>query len=105
MRKKKIPATAQATSAERARRALPESEERFRQLLENINEGIVIQNKKNIITYVNNKFLRMIGYRQDEVIGRPITALLGKGWLKKDRRGEDGAEKDRWKSAESTWSS
>src|SRR4030042_1010900 len=103
MRKKKIPATAQATSAERARRALPESEERFRQLLENINEGIVIQNKKNIIPYANRKFLRMIGYRQDEVIGRPITALLGKGWRRKDRGGEDGAEKERWKSTEIAW--
>src|SRR4030043_175968 len=103
MRKKKIQATAQAASAERTQQALPESEERFRQLLENINEGIVIQNKKNIITYANGKFLGMIGYRQAEVIGRPITSLLGKGWLRKDRGGEDDAEKDRWKSTEIAW--
>jgi two-component system sensor histidine kinase UhpB len=83
--------------------ALPESEERFRQLLENINEGIVIQDKKNIIIYANGKFLRMVGYKQDEVIGRPITGLLGKGWLRKDRGDEDGSEKDRWKSAEIAW--
>jgi two-component system, NarL family, sensor histidine kinase UhpB len=90
-------------SQESTQQVLPESEKRFQQLLENMNEGIVIQDKNNIITYANDKFLQMIGYRQDEVIGRPITTLLGKGWLRKDGGDEAGAEKDRWKSAEIAW--
>jgi two-component system sensor histidine kinase UhpB len=82
---------------------LTESEDRFRHLLENINEGIVIQDKNSVITYANDKFLRMIGYRQDEVVGRPIHALIGMGWLRKDRGAETRADKDPWKSAEIAW--
>jgi two-component system sensor histidine kinase UhpB len=102
MRKKKF-LVKEKGAEENPPQALPESENRFRQLLENISEGIVIQDKKNIITYANDKFLQMIGYRQDEVIGRPITTLLGKGWLRKDGGAQAGAEKDRWKSAEIAW--
>ena len=102
MRKKKI-LIKEKGAEESPQQALPESENRFRQLLENMNEGIVIQDKNNNITYVNDKFLQMIGYRQDEVIGRPITTLLGKGWLSKEGGDEAGAEKDLWKSAEIAW--
>jgi two-component system sensor histidine kinase UhpB len=82
---------------------LPQSESHLRQLLGYINEGVVIQDKNHFITYANDKFLRLVGYRRDEVIGRPITALLGRGWLRKDRGDKAGAEKDPWKSAEISW--
>jgi two-component system sensor histidine kinase UhpB len=82
---------------------LPEIEGHLRQLLGNINEGVVIQDKSHYITYANDKFLRLVGYRRNEVIGRPITALLGRGWLRKDRADRAGAAKDPWKSAEISW--
>ena len=69
---------------EDAKKALLDREDRFRELLENLSEGIVILDKKNIITYANDRFLEMLGYRREEVAGRPITALLGKGWPRKD---------------------
>jgi two-component system sensor histidine kinase UhpB len=102
MRKKKAIGRTKATGKS-SQPAPPESENRFQKLLENINEGIIVQDKKSIVTYANDRFLQMIGYRQDEVIGRPITALLGKGWLRKDRGDEAGVEKARWKSTEIAW--
>jgi two-component system sensor histidine kinase UhpB len=82
---------------------VPESDSHLRRILDIINHGVVIQDKNHFITYANERFLRLIGYRRDEVIGRPITALLGRGWLRKDRGDKAQAEKDLWKSAEIAW--
>lgn len=83
-------------------RSLRESEARYSQLVDNISEGVVIQDKNGIITSANERFLEMIGYKRREVIGRPITAFLGEGWLKKGA--EPGAAvKDGWRSIELAW--
>ncbi len=68
---------------ERMEKSLSESETRYRQLVENLNEGIVMQNRKGAITYANQRFLDMIGYTSGEVIGKPITKFLAGGLLKK----------------------
>ena len=99
MRKKKL-LNIDRKSEESAQQTLPGSEGDFRQLLENINEGIVIQDKNDIVTYANDKFLRITRYEQDEVIGCPITKILGEGWLRKEGRDRASPEKDRWKSVE-----
>lgn len=94
---------AEKKSEERMRQALHESDNRYRQLIENISEGIVIQDKNHIITHANDKFLRMLGYSQHEVMGHPITSLLGEGWLRRDGRQGPKSEKDRWRSVEMAW--
>jgi len=88
---------------EDAKKALLDRKDRFRELLENLSEGIVILDKKNMITYANDRFLEMLGYRKEEVTGRPITALLGKGWLRKDAQEKSEEDKDQWKSSEIAW--
>ena len=87
---------------DRAKNALQESEERYYELVDNISEGVVIQDKNGIITSANERFLEMIGYKRREVIGRPITGFLGEGWLKK--AGDSGVtDEDRWRSVELAW--
>ena len=88
---------------ERTEQALQESENRYQQLVENINEGIVVQDKDGIITFANEKFLEMVGYTQDEVVGHLIKDLLAGGLLKKDRKHIIGQKKDQWKSFELAW--
>jgi two-component system sensor histidine kinase UhpB len=88
---------------EEIKKALRESEDRYERLVDNISEGIVIQDKNGIITSANEKFLGMIGYKREEVVGRPITELLGEGWLRKDEGPKAGVEEDRWKSVELAW--
>ena len=50
-------------------KALSESERKYHQLIETMNEGVVVLDENGIISYVNDKFLEMNGYTQDEVIG------------------------------------
>lgn len=58
--------------AERIRR---ESEEEFRFLLENVNDGILISQGGNLL-YVNRHLANMLGHRQEDLIGKP-RAFLG----------------------------
>ncbi len=49
---------------------LRKSEEKYRNIIETTNEGIVIIDSKSRITYVNEKLIDKAGYTQEEVIGR-----------------------------------
>jgi len=49
---------------------LRKSEEKYRNIIETTNEGIVIIDSKLRITYVNQKLIDKAGYTQEEVIGR-----------------------------------
>ncbi len=54
---------------------LRESEKRYRILLENAGEGIIVVINKNIY-YVNPKILIITGYSEKEIIGKPFTNLI-----------------------------
>jgi two-component system sensor histidine kinase UhpB len=88
---------------ERMEKALLESENRSHQLVENINEGIVMQDNRGIITYTNDRFLDMIGYTEEEVIGKPITRFLGGGLLKRREIQEAAKEDETRKVSEVSW--
>jgi len=64
------------TFRKKVEKALRESEERFRTLVETMNDGLGIQDKNGLITYVNNKFCLMLGYKPDDFIGRPVSDFL-----------------------------
>ncbi len=64
------------TEIKRAEEKLRESEEKYRNIVETANEGILITDNENIITYVNKKFADMLGYNIEEVIGRPIWGFI-----------------------------
>jgi PAS domain S-box-containing protein len=59
-----------------AEKDLRDSEKRYRRLVETMNDGIGIQDASGLITYVNNKFSQMLGYKPDEFIGKPVTNFL-----------------------------
>lgn len=59
-----------------AEEALMESEKRYRSLVETMNDGLGIQDEKGFITYVNNKFSHMLGYKPENLIGKPVTDFL-----------------------------
>ncbi|MEW6413164.1 MAG: PAS domain S-box protein [Candidatus Zixiibacteriota bacterium] len=56
--------------------ALRESEEHHRSLLETMNEGLMIRDNDNNITFANNKMCEMLGYSRDEIIGRGLSVFL-----------------------------
>lgn len=60
------------TERKQAERLLWESEQKYKNLVENMNEGLSVIDEQNIITFVNSKFCQMLGYRLDEVVGKHV---------------------------------
>jgi len=82
------------TERKRIEEQLRESEEKYRNIVETANEGIIIIDDEAIITYVNKKMVDMLGYTQEEDIRRPIWdfiseehKLIVKRKLQKRRQG------------------
>ncbi len=59
----------------RTKKDLQQSEERYRILVENSNDGIGILKDFNFI-YVNSKLSEMSGYTKDELLTKPLTLVL-----------------------------
>jgi PAS domain S-box-containing protein len=62
----------------RAEEALRQSEEHHRTLIETMSEGMAMIDKSGVITFVNNQFCTMTGYRRDELIGYEFMILMDK---------------------------
>ncbi|MFC1813454.1 PAS domain S-box protein [Thermodesulfobacteriota bacterium] len=67
---------AEITERKRADKALKESENRYRLLVETMSDGLGIQDENGLIIYVNNKFCKMLDYKADEFIGRPVADFV-----------------------------
>ncbi|MGO9145929.1 MAG: PAS domain S-box protein [Desulfomonilia bacterium] len=84
-----------------AEKALRDSEERFRQLVETMNEGLGIQNRRGVITYVNDKICKILQRQREEIIGHPTREFISERdlglWMLNMRR------KDAPESYEVTW--
>ena len=86
-----------------AEEALRKSEERYRLLVEKMNEGLGVMDGNRVMTYVNEKLCKMIGYSNDEIIGSSLTVFFdeeNQNILKKQveirRRGEAGSYELTW---------
>ncbi|MHA2052153.1 MAG: PAS domain S-box protein [Candidatus Hodarchaeales archaeon] len=64
------------TNQEQTVEKLKESEERYRNLVANSPEGIWVSDRENITTFVNAALENMLGYRMEEIIGKPVTFFL-----------------------------
>lgn len=60
----------------KAEQALRESEQRYRSLVETMNDGFLIRDENDMITYVNPRLCEMWGYEREEIIGRPLVDFL-----------------------------
>ncbi len=58
-----------------AEQALKKSEERYRTIVEKMNDGLVVVDEHFVITFVNDKLCRMVGYSRDELLGRRVEDL------------------------------
>jgi PAS domain S-box-containing protein len=57
-------------------RALQESEQRFKQLVDAAQEGIWVVDDRGITTYANQRMADMLGHAHGELTGRPIFEFL-----------------------------
>lgn len=73
---------------------------KYRTLIETMTDGLAMVDKDGIVTYVNNKFMTMLGRGKNEVIGQPIAEfldhwnqqILKQQLVKRAKGGEDSYE-------------
>lgn len=90
-----IQRTEQERQRELAEEKLRASEQRYRMLVETMNEGLCVIDKDDRIIYVNNKYCEMLGYSREELLGRNLYEIVDSSKheilrenLAKERRGE-----------------
>jgi len=78
----------EATERQRAEEELRLSETRFRTVVENIGEGILITDLEDVILYANRRMTELCGYVLEEMIGRRSHELIApaEDWEKIQRK-------------------
>jgi len=64
------------TERRRAEEELQKSEERYRHLVETMNEGLATADQNYVFTYVNEIFCEMLGYCRDELIDHNLIEFI-----------------------------
>ena len=64
------------TERKQAEVALRESEERYRGLIEMMNEGLAVLDENRRLTFANNRLCEMLGGAREELIGLPVDVLM-----------------------------
>ena len=83
------------TELKKVEKALRQSEEKYRHLVETMNDGLCIQDQDGLITYVNKKLKDLTGYPKEELIGHPLIEFLDEaGKLKLKQAAADFADGD-----------
>ena len=71
-----VSASRDITDRKEAERALQESEEQYRRLVETMRGGLVIYDVDNRLTYVNERFCELMGYNREEILGNKLFDFM-----------------------------
>jgi PAS domain S-box-containing protein len=64
------------TNRKIAEETLRESEERYRHLVETMNEGLAVADGDYVFTFVNERLAEMLGYSREEMVGHHILEFV-----------------------------
>jgi len=64
------------TAIKQAEKKLRRSEQRYRILVETMNDSLAVIDQHGLIVYVNDKCSEMLGYTKDELIGRAFIEFF-----------------------------
>ncbi len=74
------------TDRKEAEYVLQESEEKYRNIVETANEGIMITDPSAIVTFANSKMAEMLGYTIEELIGIDSLTLIDRTEIEKAKK-------------------
>ena len=93
------------TNRKRAEETLRESEERYRHLVETMNEGLAMADRDYLFTFVNERLSEMLGYSREEMLGRHIMEFVHEDYqdfmqdqIVKRQRGEARSYEIDWRA-------
>jgi PAS domain S-box-containing protein len=72
----KVSVSRQIRASELAKSELWPVELPYRTLVENMNNGVGVQDQNGLVVYANRKLCEMLGYSRKELLGRPVTDFL-----------------------------
>ncbi|MGZ7135796.1 MAG: PAS domain S-box protein, partial [Methanobacterium sp.] len=64
------------TKRENVENELAKSEKKYREIIENANEGIISTDSNGSLMFYNDRFTKMLGYNENELKGREILSLM-----------------------------
>jgi len=53
-----------------------ETEERYKQIVETAQEGVMVRDEKGIILFVNNYFANMVKEKKENIVGKPVLSFF-----------------------------
>jgi len=69
------------TNRKIAEETLRESEERYRHLVETMNEGLAMADRDYVFTFVNEKLGEMLGYSREEMVGHHLLEFVHEEYM------------------------
>ncbi len=91
----RVGAVRDITERKKAEAALRESEERYRMLIETMNDGFIVLDERHLVSYINKRLCEMVGYDADEMLGRSLEDFIStsnvklfKSQMERRRRGD-----------------
>ena len=69
-----------SVKAQTAEHALTESEERFRSVVQSTSDGVILADEEGRIVFWNKSAERMFFYKEEEILGRSVTAIMPAGF-------------------------
>ncbi|MFX0013341.1 MAG: PAS domain S-box protein [Candidatus Hermodarchaeota archaeon] len=66
------------TDRKRAEEALRESKEKYQMLVEKLQEGVLLEDAQGVLTFVNPRTAELLGYREEELIGKHWSYIVPK---------------------------
>ncbi len=80
-----VETTLEITERKIAEEALRESKEKYQMLVEKLREGVLLEDSEGFISFVNPQTARMLGYSEDELIGKHYSFIVSEDDLEKTK--------------------
>jgi len=71
-----VETTLEITERKNAEESLRESKEKYQMLVEKLREGVLLENNNGFITFVNPHIAKMLGYSEEELLGKHYTFIV-----------------------------